>query len=117
MARDDSLLLDILLAARTIVRYTASLDSKADFADNQMLQDAVMRQIQIIGEAASQISPATREAHPKVPWRAMAGMRHRLVHDYGRIDVSRIWETARRSVPDLITLIEPVVPPPAEDEA
>jgi uncharacterized protein with HEPN domain len=81
-----------------------------------MLQDAVMRQVQITGEAASQVSPGRREEQPEVPRHEMIGMRHRLVHDYRQIDLSRVWEAARESVPQLIAAIEPLVPPPEEDD-
>lgn len=113
MPRDDSLLLDILLASRKIVRYTDSV-SRETFDGDEILQDAVMRQIQILGEAASRISPQARESHADLPWTQMIGMRHRLVHDYSKINLGRVWAAARKSVPDLISALEPLVPP---DEA
>ena len=110
MPRDEALLLDLLIAARKIVRYTDA-STLEEFAGSDVLQDAVMRQIQIIGEAASRISPETREKHPHIPWHEMIGMRHRLVHQYREIDVQRVWDAARISVPELIAAIEPLVPP------
>jgi uncharacterized protein with HEPN domain len=112
MSRDDAFLLDILLAARKAVRYTDG-SSLEEFIADQLLQDAVMRQIQIMGEAASRITLEMRETHPDIPWHEMIGMRHRLVHDYAEIDLQRVWDAARISVPDLIVAIEPLVPPDA----
>lgn len=110
MPRDESLLLDILIAARKIVRYTDGTTEK-HFREDEILQDAVVRQMQIIGEAASRISSETREEHPHIPWHEMTGMRHRLVHDYSRVDLGRVWDVARTAVPDLVSMVEPLVPP------
>jgi len=98
----------VLLAARTLVRYAGDV-TQDEFERNQMIQDAVMRQIQIIGEAASQISPGMRDEHAELPWHEMIGMRHRLVHDYSKIDVGRVWKAVKESVPDLIAALESVV--------
>ncbi len=114
MSRDEAVLLDVLIAARKILRYTDGV-SQDEFARNEMLQDAVMRQVQIIGEAASRTSAEMRERHPDVPWHEMVGMRHRLVHDYRQIDLLRVWDAARTSIPQLIAAVEPLVPPDEGD--
>jgi len=116
MQRDEGYLLDMLLAARTVHEYTAGVTDE-DFSTNGMLRDAVMRQIQIIGEAARCVSKPFRDAHPEIPWQDIIGMRHRLVHHYFRIQVTLVWDTVCRDVPDLIRLLEPLVPPDEEDEA
>ncbi len=56
-------------------------------------------------------SKTFRKSHPAIPWTDMTGMRHKVVHDYMRIDLSKVWDTAIKSVPELIRLIEPLVPP------
>jgi uncharacterized protein with HEPN domain len=80
-SRDDAWLLDMLLAA-TKARQFASSVSRERFIQDEVLQNAVMRQLQIIGEAANRVSPPSRTAHPTIPWREIVGMRNRLVHDY-----------------------------------
>jgi uncharacterized protein with HEPN domain len=110
MQRDDALLLHILLATRKIRRHTNG-KSFEDFLTNELLQDSVIRQIGIIGEAAGKISKGFRESHPTIPWSDMTGMRHKVVHDYMRINLRKVWDTSQLSVPQLISLIEPLVPP------
>jgi uncharacterized protein with HEPN domain len=113
MWRDDAYFLDILIAARKVLRYTEGV-SWEDFTGDNVLQDAVMRNLQIIGEAARKVSDESRAAHSGIPWTGIIGMRNRLVHEYFRVDVEKVWETARDDIPVLIRLIEPLVP--SEDQ-
>jgi uncharacterized protein with HEPN domain len=110
MWRDDAYLLDMLIAARRALRYTTRT-SRQDFDRDEQQQDAVMRMIQIVGEAATKISPEFRESHPMIPWREVIGMRHRLVHDYFHIDIDRVWEVIDGDLPKLISIIETLIPP------
>lgn len=112
MWRDDALLLDMLLAARKALRFTHGFDAPRFEAD-ELAQNAVMHLIQIIGEAASKVSDALKSAHPEIPWPAIIGMRHRLVHDYTRIDVPTVWRVVQVHLPELIRQLEPLVPPEA----
>ncbi|MGH8248217.1 MAG: HepT-like ribonuclease domain-containing protein [Gammaproteobacteria bacterium] len=110
MWRDDAYLLDMLLAVRKALQFTNGV-SREQFLESDLLQNAVMRLIQIIGEAARHISPDFQKAHPDIPWHDMIGMRHRLVHEYFRIDATRVWEVIQQDLPTLIPLIEPLIPP------
>ena len=110
MWRDDAYLLDMLLAARKVQDFTKDVDWE-QFQDDELVQDAVMRQIQIVGEAARKVSPQCQEAHPQIPWQGIIGMRHRLVHEYFRIIPERVWDVVENDVPELIRHIEPLVPP------
>ena len=79
--RDDSVYLHHMVdAIRAIAKYIEGVDAE-EFRANDMMQDAVVRQISIIGEAAKRVSAETRSEYPDVPWRDMAGMRDKLVHD------------------------------------
>jgi len=111
MWRDEGYLLDMLLAARKAIRFTRGMDG-AQFSADELVQNAVMHVIQIIGEAASKVSDAFKAAHPEIPWPAIVGMRHRLVHDYTRIDVPTVWRVVQEHLPALIAQLEPLVPPP-----
>ena len=91
------------------MKYTQGVDARR-FEDDEILQDAVIRQVQIIGEAARALSPETKSENPHIPWQGMIGLRNRLVHHYFGIDVPLVWEVVERDIPNLITLIEPIVP-------
>ncbi len=80
-------------AARDVQAFVAGRQ-RAELDSNRMLLLAVVRAIEIIGEAASKVSIATREAHPDLPWAAIIGMRHRLVHAYFDVDPDIVWMAA-----------------------
>jgi uncharacterized protein with HEPN domain len=110
MWRDDAYVLDMLLAARKVLEFTKGVDW-VRFERDELVQNAVMRQIQIIGEAARRVSPEYQSEHPEVPWREMVGMRNRLVHEYFRILPGRVWDVVEKHIPPLVQLLESLVPP------
>lgn len=110
MWRDEAYLLDMLLAARKIVNFSQGYDLEK-FSSDELLQHAVIRLIQIIGEAARKISMAYKNDFPQIPWTQIIGMRHRLVHEYFRVETEIVWEAVERDIPPLICLLEPLVPP------
>ena len=111
MRRDDaSYLLDMLVAARDAVAFAAGL-SFSEFTRDQRTQLAILKSVEIVGEAASRVSVETREAHPAIPWREIVGMRNRLVHAYFEIDLRLVWDTVGNDLPPLIAQLEPLVPP------
>ena len=110
--KDQSLLLDIVIAAKRAIEFTVGL-SQDDFFRDEKTQSAVVYQIQIIGEAARRVSAETRQAHP-IDWTNIVGMRNRLVHDYSRIDVGIVWDIVSNDLPSLIAAVEPLVPPPED---
>jgi uncharacterized protein with HEPN domain len=113
MRRDDAYLLDILIAARKALKFVAGID-RNEFEDNELVQSAVIRPLEIIGEAAARVSKEFREAHPKIPWQDMVGLRNRLIHEYFRVDYGAVWDTIHEDLPKLIKMLEPLVP--KEDE-
>ena len=80
--------------------------SRRSLDEDRLLVRGVTKSIEIIGEAASQVSVGLRAAHPEVPWRDAADMRNRLVHGYFDIDLDVVWSTATEDVPELIRLLE-----------
>lgn len=99
--KDDRPYIDhILLAITKIKKYTENL-TQAEFESNEIIQDAVIRNIEIIGEATKKLSKEFRKIHSDVPWRAMSGMRDKLIHDYVGIDFDVVWETIKEDMPVL----------------
>lgn len=109
MWRDDACLLDMLIAARKIRGFSQGVTYERFLAD-ELMQHAMMRLIQILGEAARKVSPEFREAHPEIPWQGIIGMRNRMVHEYFRIIPAKVWEVIEGEVPALIPLLGPLVP-------
>ena len=113
MRRDETYLLDILIAANKALKFVEGMD-RNKFEENEIVQNAVMRPLEIIGEAAGRVSKEFRKAHPEIPWREMVGLRNRLIHEYFRIDFGAVWSTIHKDLPKLIEIIEPLIP--KEDE-
>jgi uncharacterized protein with HEPN domain len=110
MRNDIALLLDILTAADDTMRFTADLDLEA-FLTSRLHQNAVIRLIEVIGEAAGKVSKAFCDNHPEIPWRYITGMRHRLIHGYADVRYDIGWDVVRNRLPDLTALLRPLVPP------
>jgi uncharacterized protein with HEPN domain len=91
---------DILHAAHQIAFYLTGVVREA-FNENPMMQDAVIRQIFIVGEAAGKLSASFRRAHSTIPWQAIVGMRNKITHDYRKIDLDIIWDTAHEGIQQL----------------
>lgn len=101
MKRDNFIYIDhILESVEKIFRYTNSVNVH-HFVENEMLQDAVIRNFEIIGEATKGLTTEFREKYGNVPWKQMAGMRDILIHDYLGIDVIAVWDTIERDLPKL----------------
>jgi uncharacterized protein with HEPN domain len=115
MWRDEACLLDMLLAARKIRRFSEGVVFEGFLAD-ELMQHGIMRLIQILGEAARKISPEFRQAHPEIPWQGIIGMRNRMVHEYFRIIPAKVWEVIQKEIPALIPLLEPLVPSEGEEK-
>jgi uncharacterized protein with HEPN domain len=90
----------ILIEADYLIGSSASLSFDA-FAADETLRRAFVRSLEIIGEAAKKVPEDFRAAHPAVEWRAMAGMRDRLIHDYLGIDLELVWDVVQNRIPEL----------------
>jgi uncharacterized protein with HEPN domain len=96
---------DILEAARLIASYVRDTTEAAFLADTQK-QDAVIRRIEIIGEATAHLSEATCQAIPELPFRKMRGMRNIVAHDYANVDLHIVWQVATVHVPEVGAVLE-----------
>ena len=100
----------ILRAIERIGRYTADMD-EAGFLNSELVQDAVIRNIEIIGEAANNIlrvAPEFAAQHSDVPWQVMYTMRNRVSHGYDKVDLEIVWKTIQSDLPDLHSQIQDV---------
>ncbi len=80
--------------------------SYEDFLEDTKTQDAVVRNLEIIGEATKSLPLKFKESYQEIPWKSMAGMRDKLIHDYFGINTDIVWGVAKKNIPDLIQFIE-----------
>ncbi len=101
MKRDESIYLQhILDAIAKIEAYLQGVDGEA-FHRDTLIQDGVIRQLEIIGEATKRLSREWRDRFSKIPWDDIAGMRDKLIHDYFGVDIDKVWLTAIQDLPTL----------------
>jgi len=79
-----------------------------DFKTNELVQDAIIRNIGIIGKVSKKISKDTKQTYYKIPWKEIAGMRDKLIHDYLGVDVTVVWKTIHQDIPTLEKLIREI---------
>lgn len=109
MPRDNESLVDIETATRRILRYASGVD-RPTLETNDEKVSAILYQITIIGEATKRLSPEIRQQHPEIPWRDIAGMRDVIVHEYDQIDLDVVWDVIQNRLPELLTLLQPLLP-------
>ena len=107
--RDNQVYLkDMLDYAREAVKMVSG-KTQADLAQNRMLELALSRLVEIIGEAASRVGSEIKSSHPHVPWREIIGMRNRLTHGYDTVDLKVLWDTLTEDLPPLISDLEKII--------
>jgi uncharacterized protein with HEPN domain len=108
--RDPANLYDILEASEKVQKYLKD-KTYEDYLRDEMLRDAVERNLGIIGEAARRISEEVKQEHPEIPWRKIIAQRNVLIHEYDDIDYEEIWQVATIHLARLIDQIKPLIPP------
>lgn len=103
---------DMIHFAEKVVAYTAGLDQQA-FVASSLVYDATVRNLELIGEAATHVPDAIRAAHPNVPWRLVVATRNRLIHGYLGIDNDTLWSIVVSDVPALLPRLREVKDAPA----
>lgn len=113
--RDKTLLRDMLDMSRKAQTF---LDNKTlDALDqDEILTFALVRAIELIGEAASKITPETRGSLPQIPWKSVVGMRNKIIHDYKSVDYRIVWKTITDDLPPLVVELEKILPPEESEQ-
>ncbi len=105
---DRAFLSDIQEAIRRTGEYTAGMTYQA-FLEDAKTQDAVIRNLEIIGEAARNLSKELRARHPGVPWKSMAGVRDRLIHHYFGVNLDIVWQIVTNELPEVAVRLESIL--------
>jgi uncharacterized protein with HEPN domain len=90
-----------------ILLYTTG--GREDFFESLLIQDAVIRNFEVIGEATKKLSLELRQQYPDIPWRRIAGFRDVLIHDYMGIDLDEVWDVVDRDLPELKSNVEAIL--------
>jgi uncharacterized protein with HEPN domain len=101
MAHDELLYIRHILDAINIVEEYLQDVKEQKFKETRLLQDGVIRQLEIIGEAARHVSKDFRKMYSEIPWQDIAGMRDKLIHGYFGVDIEKVWDTAKEDLPIL----------------
>ena len=110
MSRDDAYLYDNLESARSILEYMRGKDWES-FAKDNLLQDAGVRRLEIIGEASGRVSTETHRKYNQLTWQAMKGTRNKVIHEYDSIQLDIIWDIVQHDLPTLVRELERIVSP------
>ncbi|MBM3126700.1 MAG: DUF86 domain-containing protein [Chloroflexi bacterium] len=94
----------MLESSRAALEYTQG-KTRDDFSRDPMLQDAVVRRLEIIGEASGRVSEETQQKYPHLPWQAMKGTRNKIIHEYDSIELSIIWDILQQDLAELEKLV------------
>jgi uncharacterized protein with HEPN domain len=111
---DDARLRHMLEAARDAMGFMEDC-SREDLDRDRKLALAIVKCIEIIGEAAAKVTAETRQSNPSIPWPAIVGMRNRLIHGYFEIDLDRVWNTVRINLPPLVEMLVEAIGPNCPD--
>lgn len=105
MTPPDALYLRHMLDAIDRVIEATQRVTREDFNRDWMIQDAIVHELQILGEAAGRVSRELTDQHPEIPWRKVTGLRHKIVHDYFAVDLDIVWDTATLDAPGIRPIV------------
>ena len=98
---------DLVEACEDILSFTRGM-SYSDFAGDKKTVNAVIRSLEVIGEATKKLPISFRDSYPDVPWKRMAGMRDKLIHEYFGVDKRMVWQVVERHIPDILPLVKEI---------
>ncbi|HPS91608.1 MAG TPA: DUF86 domain-containing protein [Methanothrix sp.] len=101
MKKDDSVYLHHIMDAFAQIEIYTEGVSHEEFINNRLIQDGVIRQLEVMGEASRNLSEDTRNEYPHIPWRQMIGLRNRMIHAYFSVNLQIIWEIIQGDIPKL----------------
>ncbi len=107
MKNDKLLIQDMLESGVKAIEYLGDKDFDL-FSSDTLLQDAIVRRLEVLGEAASQISKEFQSLHNELDWKGIIGLRNRLIHGYDYVDIEVIWKILKEDLPDLILKIKKI---------
>ena len=110
MAHDDAVYIGHMLEMTRRAEKAVQGKIRVDYDADDILRLGLTHLVQVIGEAARKVAPEFQQAHPETPWRQIIGMRHRIVHDYMRVDEDVLWEVVSNDLPALLPLLEQISP-------
>ncbi len=108
MKSDIAYLSHIIESMKAVIEFTTGKTIE-EFKNDRLVWSAVVRELEVIGEAVKNLSYRIREEYPEIPWRKMAGMRDVLSHGYFKINLDMVWETATVIIPDILPKIEDIL--------
>ncbi len=112
MSKDIKVFVEHILESISLIEDYTSQISKEDFFKSRQIQDAVMRRLEIIGEATKNISTEFKKEYPGIPWREIAGMRDVLIHEYFGVDLELTWTTVKENLPNLKQKLSQIIRKP-----
>jgi len=109
MIKSDQVYLEHILESIRKVEDFVNGITQTEFDNSVLIQDAVIRNFEIIGEATKKISKQFTQLHSEIPWQDMAGMRDKLIHDYLDVDIEVVWKTVKSDLPHLKEMIQKIL--------
>ena len=106
--RDSVFIAQMVEAAAAALEFSDGLTAES-FAGDRLVGYAVVRAIQLLGQAARGVSGELQAAHPEIPWREMIGLRNVVVHDYADVDLALVWKTVREDLPGLVERLNAIL--------
>lgn len=112
--RDQIHLQDMLNYSREVLESVRNI-SRSELDSNRLLNLALVRLLEIIGEAANRVSSEKKLEHPRIPWGEIVSLRNRLIHGYDQVDFDILWQIVKNDIPALIAVLETLPPPGSND--